>query len=378
MKQSVSSIAKQVLRRLGTLVLTIAALAAAGWLAFSGSSAIALRADETPAKEERVPAQVLTERISVEDGYEVAFRYRGRVEAGQNVDIGFEAGGTVDDVLVNEGDVVAAGDVLAVLDTRTLEAQRDAELAGRDALLAQVELARRTAERQRALAERDFASAQRLDEAELSLARLTAEVRRAEASIATLDVAIEKSQLLAPFDAVIGSRLADDGARLAPGQAVFQLFDAAPPEFRIGLPAAVAETLIPGNTVEVRLGDDMRTGTVVRRRSDIDAATRTRDVILALDGGDLSDGTLGTVVLPRRFEGAGAWVPLAALSEGVRGLWTLFVVEDGVARREAVELLHMSGDRAFVRGHLDAETDIVAAAPHRIADGQPVTSEAGS
>ncbi len=104
----------------------------------------------------------------------------------------------------------------------------------------------------------------------------------------------------------------------------------------------------------------------------------SRDLLFSLpEGSDFPEGTLATLALNRDVEGKGAWVPAEALGEGVRGLWTLFVVEDGVAHREAVELVHSAEGRAYVRGHLRDGTEIVAAGPHRIADGQHVAPTNG-
>lgn len=379
MSQNQPSEKPSFLRRAGGLATTAMTLALSAGLVVAASTFIADRAETAVVVEEMPAVTVRTTALALQDGYAVETSYRGRVEAGQRVGIGFEAGGTLTEILVDEGDLVRQGDIIARVDTRALEAQRAAEVAGRDALLAQAELARRTAERQRALAERNHASAQRLDEAELALSRLTAEVRRADAAIAALDIALEKAVITAPFDARVGVRMADIGAQLAPGAAVAELYENVAPTLRVGVPAAVAEKLEPGLDAEIEIGDRVYTGVLRRLRGDIDPVTRTRDLVFSLDEAEaLPDGALGSLRLDRWVDGEGAWVPVAALGEGVRGLWTVFVVgDDGVARREAVELIHTAGGNAFVRGHLDEGAAIVVSGPHRIADGQPVLA-AGS
>ena len=47
----------------------------------------------------------------------------GTIEAEQALDVGFQTGGSVVEVLVSEGDVVTVGQALARLDTRQLEIQ---------------------------------------------------------------------------------------------------------------------------------------------------------------------------------------------------------------------------------------------------------------
>jgi hypothetical protein len=85
---------------------------------------------------------------------------------------------------------------------------------------------------------------------------------------------------------------------------------------------------------------------------------------------------LGRLTLTRSVSGEGAWLPRAALSEGVRGLWTVFLVvarpEGLFTRREAVELLHAETDRVFVRGAFPTGAKVVLSGSHRLADGQAV------
>ncbi|MEM1064399.1 MAG: efflux RND transporter periplasmic adaptor subunit [Pseudomonadota bacterium] len=364
------------LRRIGALFLTLGTLAVAGALVVFGSDRIAANAERLPPVTEIAPVPVATVPLVARDYYTVTARYQGRAEARRQTAIGFEAGGTIAALTVDEGGRVAAGDVLARLDTRGLEAERDAQVAARDALAAQLELAELTAERQRTLLQRNQASTQRYDEARLAAAQLTAELSRAAAGIAAVDIALSKAELVAPFDAIVAARLLDEGARVAPGQAALELLEDLAPEFRIGLPEDLAATLAPGETLSVEIAGQPMPAAVARVRRDVDPETRTVPVILSLpDGiGLLPDGTLGTVVLSRQVPGAGAWVPITALSEGVRGLWTVFfVTEDGIVRREAVELVHAETDRAFVRGSFPPGTAVVADGTHRLADGQPVT-----
>lgn len=363
------------LSRASALVATTLTVALAAGLVAGASALVAERAE---APGDTLPQPIVTVEtvpLRLQDSYEVTVAYRGRVEASQRVEIGFEAGGTLESITADEGEVVARGSVLATLDTRALEADRAALAAAREALAAQTELARRTADRQKALADRDHSSAQRLDEAELTLAQLEAELRRADAALTGLDIALEKAVLTAPFDARIGRRAADPGTRLAPGQTVVELLETEPPEIRIGVPSDIAATLAPGDTARVEIGGRVIEAILKRIRADIDPATRTRDIVFALPERDFAAGSLGTLKLTREVPGTGAWVPMTALSEGVRGLWTVFIVENGTARREAVEVVHTDGERAFIRGHFDDGAKVVANGPHRIAAGQRVAAE---
>jgi membrane fusion protein, multidrug efflux system len=88
--------------------------------------------------------------------YTVTRRFTGQIEAAARTDLGFELGGRITEVLVEEGDVVASGTVLARLDTSALIPERAALEAELAALAADAELARLTLARNDALTERGF------------------------------------------------------------------------------------------------------------------------------------------------------------------------------------------------------------------------------
>lgn len=366
------SLARRVLRRLGILTGTGLTLALAVGLVAGGTGLIAARAqDDGPAQQEVVlPVQVAP--LVMQDSYAVTARFTGQVEAARQAELGFEAGGTLAEVLVDEGDSVAAGDVLARLDIRALQAERAAQVASRDAAIARRDLAELTAERQRRLAASDFASAQRADEARFRLAEAEADIARFEATILTLDIALSKAEITAPFDGTVAARLRDEGARLGSGAPVLQLQETAAPQLRVGLPDALAQTLAADTPLPVTLPGGPGTATLDRLRPDLDPVTRTRAVVFTLDR-PAPSGTLVTLELTRDAPGEGAWVPLSALSEGIQGLWTLYLLDDdNLLRRESVEVLHATGTHAFVAGTFPATARYVPAGAHRIAPGQRV------
>ena len=119
------------------------------------------------------------------------------------------------------------------------------------------------------------------------------------AQIAGIDVQIDKSQVRAPFDARVGTRLADPGQAIAAGQPVLRLFDAAPARLRVGVPPHLARSLPPGSEVRVQIGERTVTARVLQLRPDLDPVTRSRAVIVALpDGIDPALGETATLILP--------------------------------------------------------------------------------
>ncbi|MEM7731606.1 MAG: efflux RND transporter periplasmic adaptor subunit [Pseudomonadota bacterium] len=342
-----------------------------------GSSFIAERANSVGLPDAAPPVRVQTHAMTLQPGYAVSRSFVGQLEAAQETDLSFEAGGTLAAILVEEGAFVAQGAVLARADTRDLMANREATLAARAALDAQLELAELTRNRQERLEKQGFAATQRFDEARLSVMELTARIDQTNAQINRIDVALDKSILRAPFAGRIGERMADLGQTVGPGAPVLRLLENARPRLRVGLPADMAAELTTGAAAKATFSDNSFAATLVHLRPDLDPRTRTRSAVfeLILTDGQTPPayGQSGQVQLSQQITDPGAWVPLMALREGVNGSWTVMTVtEEKRVALEAVELLHSSESRAFVRGSFDDGTALIAAGPHRVVPGQRV------
>lgn len=327
---------------------------------------------------EALPAPIVETFEAVQvSSYAVERRYAGRIEAARTTELAFETGGTVETILVEEGDTVAAGEVIATLDTRLLEASLTEQRAAREALVAQQEFARVTVNRRQELQGRGFTSQEAFDDARFSLARLTAEIARVDAAISSIEIQLEKTVLRAPFTATVGARQIDEGTAIAGGRAVVSLLEATAPQLRIGLPPEAATALDPAARYTVEVDGRPLLATLDTIRPDLDPTTRTVAVLFTLDdgAGPIPFGQIAELVLSEDVAAEGYWVPVSALQEGIRGLWTVLVVRDEAVSREAVEVLHVADDRAFVRGALGDGVPIVASGTHRVSPGQSVRLE---
>lgn len=358
------------------------------WL---GTSVIAGNTVRIAVDEAAAPITVRVTAITVQDSYAVGQEFIGRVEPRQDSELGFENGGTIAALLVDEGDHVKKGQILATLDTRTIKAQLSRQAAAHKALAAQMELAKLTYDRQQALAERSFASQQRADETRLAVTELEARLAESNAAITEIEVALDKASLRAPFDGLVAVRHVDGGTRVSSSAPILELQEDAAPQLRIGLSSAVAARLTPQDRFDVAIGGATYTARFISRQAELNPITRTLPVLFDLDlhtdsGTDsppLSFGSVVRLCIDRDVPERGAWVPLSALSEGPRGLWALFVIDTAsdtnteTVAREAVEVIYAHEDRAFVRGALDDGARIIVTGTHRIAPGQTVRAAEG-
>ena len=367
------------LGRVLTVTVTLMVCGAAAAAVIGGFSLITAEGDVAPGvAAPRTSVGVMS--VDLTPGYTVTRRFTGQVEAAARTDLGFELGGRITEVLVEEGDVVDAGTVLAKLDTSALIPERaalDAELA---ALATDAELARLTLARNDALTERGFRSVAAQDDARLTLARAEAGMAAVRARIAGVDVRLEKSVLTAPYPARIGARMADPGQTAAAGQTVLVLFATQPPRARIGLPPELAAGLAVGDSVTMELGGAELVAILRQIRPDLDSNTRSRSVVVALpEGAEPVLGDTVALLLTQTVDDPGFWAPLGALREGVRGSWSVMALETTAEGDRtlpaAVEVIHSDGARVFLRGTLPPGARIVAEAPDRVAPGQLVLAQ---
>ncbi len=376
MTQRTASAFRRALGRVLTVTVTLMVCGAAAAAVIGGFSLIAAEDDAAPGvAAPRTSVGVMS--VELASGYTVTRRFTGQIEAAARTDLGFELSGRIAEVLVEEGDVVASGAVLARLDTSALIPERAALEAELAALAADAELARLTLARNDALTERGFRSVAVQDEARLTLSRAEAGMAAVRARIAGVDVRLEKSVLMAPYSARIGARMADPGQTAAVGQTVMVLFDAAPARARIGLPAELAARLAVGDRVTIELGGTELEATLRQIRPDLDPNTRSRSVVVTLpEGATPVLGDTVSLLLVQSVDDPGFWAPLSALREGVRGSWSVMAVEATAEGDRtlpaAVEVIHSGGARVFLRGALPPGARIVAEAPDRVAPGQLV------
>ena len=323
---------------------------------------------------------VRVEPAEISAGYATTHAFVGRVESAQAAEPGFELAGLVTRVLVEEGDPVEAGQLLAELDSARLRAERDVLVAARDESRAQESLAALTDRRVQEALALDAVSAQDGDESRQALAARRARTARIEAQIRGIDVALAKSKLHAPFPGRVARRLVDPGNVVTVGQPILRLLETARPEVRVGLSPEAARAVREGQSMRMRVGARDRDAVVRSLLPERSRDTRTVAAILSLaTAEDVRDGDLAEVLVEEWHDEGGLWVPVAALSEGGRGLWAVYVAaaRDGGHRleRRPVEQVHLDGERAYVRGTVGAGELVVVDGIHRLVPEQLVSIE---
>lgn len=149
------------------------------------------------------------------------------IEAVRQATVAAQLSGTVTQILVDAGDRVKKGQVLARIDTRDTDAQVAAGRASVAQADAQLTQARLNLERTQSLLEKSFVSRAALDQAESNLKAAQAAADAARAGNTQADTARSHAELKSPIDGVVTRRLMEPGEVAAPGRGVVAVHDPA-------------------------------------------------------------------------------------------------------------------------------------------------------
>jgi RND family efflux transporter MFP subunit len=303
----------------------------------------------------------------------------GRAEAPQTAALGFDLAGSVVKILVDEGQRVTQGQILAELDDQRFRAQMSELSAILNRAKSEANLTELSLKRVVELVDKKLESVQRLDESRESLNAAKAFVDEILARKQTLLVEIDKTKLRAPFDGSIVSRLVDNGSVVGAGQALFNLQQKGQLEVRFALSGDYVNKFKLDQVITLSTQSNRTLGKIKSIAQQRRLDTRTVDVIVSLTEQNLSilPGDLLHIDISGDINSQGFWVPRKALVSGVRGLWSLFAVEviNGEHQLVAklVEMIHADDKKAFVRGALRDGESVVIEGVHRLVPGQKVT-----
>lgn len=250
-----------------------------------------------------------------------------------------ETGGTVAQVLIEKGDSVEAGQVLARIDA----AQRQADLERARAEITRTE---RDLVNARALLERGVATRDRVLAAESAFAAAEAALALAEESLGTLDVTAPFAGRIEAFDLQVGEFV-------SPGVSVGRIVDLDPLSVTISVPQQAIGDLQSGQEAEVSfITGDVRPGTLGFIGTSADAQTRTFDaeITVANPDGEIPAGLSANIRIPTAETQAHFLSP-AILSLDARGTLGIKTIEEGnVVGFYPVTILRAQTDGVWVTG----------------------------
>lgn len=291
----------------------------------------------------------------------------GRTAAVDEVPLAFLTTGVVADVKVDTGDKVSSGQLLARLNTTDLQAERQQ---------AQASLAK---------AERDLRRAAEMQQRGLIAMELLDNARTARdlaaAALTGVDYRLARSELRASASGRVISRLAEPGEVVAAGKPVVVMAGA---EQGWLLKASVADRhalkLAVGQPAEVvidALADQPLAAHISRLAGAADSLTGTVDLELTIDQPPekLRSGLIGRARLALGQPQPELRLPLTALVDADGNRATLFLVRDGKAERQAVQIGRLAPPDVVIVSGLSGDERVVVAGAAYLQPGSAVVEQ---
>jgi RND family efflux transporter MFP subunit len=291
----------------------------------------------------------------------------GSVHAAQSAELAFEVAGRMSERQIEEGQIVAPGQVLAKLDPRDYQARRDRARATRDTAKADYDRYS-IAYEANAVTQQD-------------LSRAKGQYDVSEADFAVAQKALEDTELRAPFAGRIAKRVVDDFANVRAKQTVMVLQDESSLELHVNvserdwvmgkanLSRDQVTKLIKPQVRITSLGSRLFPGYLKEMSNSADPVTRTFQVTFGFASPqdvNVSPGMTGNVIVERNrintSETAGLAIPLDLVVADADGSPFVWVVDPSSMRanKRPVELGELFGASAYIASGLSIGDRVVA------------------
>ncbi len=160
-----------------------------------------------------------------------------------------EVAGRVEKVLVDIGDAVKAGQVMALIDTRDYVSSQQSSQADVKRLEALVANQQRVVARDRDLIGKKFISPAKLDDSESQLVALQQQLASARGQSERSGYSLSRTRIIAPVSGRVDSRLVAAGDFVTVGKGMFQIATSDRLRVRLPFPESAAARVKPGLAV---------------------------------------------------------------------------------------------------------------------------------
>ncbi|RDU97617.1 efflux RND transporter periplasmic adaptor subunit [Trinickia dinghuensis] len=281
---------------------------------------------------------------------------------------------------VDIGARVKRGQLLADLDTPEIDQELAQAIAQREQASASLALAKTTLARWSQLRQRDAVSQQELDDRQGTYNQDVANLAAADANVKRLQQLESFKRIVAPFDGVITQRNVDIGDLIDAGsgtsRALFALAQVNPLRVYVQLPQAYSENVKVGMPVAVTQaelpGQSFR-GTITHVSGAIDVPTRSLQVEVTLPNPDnkLRPGAYVQVAVSGALR-SHLLVPGNALLFRAEGPRLAVVDNNGVVHLRPVSIAQDLGQELEIDSGIEATDKIIVNPSDSIADGDHV------
>ena len=308
--------------------------------------------------------------------------YTGTIEAWQKITLTPDVGGKIARILVNEGDRVGKGQVLAELDAEAITLQLKQAEAAQAVAQASFNNAQTNVERMERLSKEKAVSDQQYEQVKLGYDSAKAQLEQAQAAVNLAQHSLDVSILKAPFGGVIASRNAEVGdvinpmmGGLSPGSAggVLTLVDFSRIKIKVDISGTDIARIQKGQAARLRVpttpGREFN-GTITVVNLAADPQTKKFGIEVSVDNPDqvLRPGTFGEIILEVQSHENALVVPQKAVLENRY----VFIVQDGKAAKKEITLGLQNTTMVEVSSGIVEGDVVIAEGNFGLEDGAPI------
>ena len=312
------------------------------------------------------------------------YEYAGEVKARVESRLSFRVGGKMVKRLVDIGDSVKAGQVLAQLDSQDLRLGQEAARAATSAAQANYEQTAADYARYKNLRDQGFISSADLERRDMTLKTARAQLDQARAQSSVQSNQTAYSTLVADAGGVVTGVDVEPGMVVSAGASVLRLAHDGPRDVVFSVPEDkvdfIRETAALPGRLKVRLwgaGGEARVASLREISAAADPATRTfmikADIGDATAGAAVRLGQTATVLVELPRTPGVARLPLSALKED-QGRSTVWLVDRSsmTVKLQPVQVAGADGNEAVITAGLAPGEIVVTAGVHVLSPGQKV------
>lgn len=306
----------------------------------------------------------------------------GTVQAFNTVTVRARVDGELQRVDLQEGQLVKAGDLLAVIDSRPLQAQMAQAKAKKVQDEAQLANARRDLERNMQL--REFASKQTVDTQRAQVAQLEAQLKADDAAIEAVQVQLNYTTITAPISGRIGLRNIDQGNMVRSGDAngLVTITQIQP----IAVVFTLPEKHLPA-ILRAQERGEMPVQALDREGKSILASGKLQVIDNAIDTGTgtirlkatipnepqrLWPGQFVNVKLLATVRRGATTVPSTVVQRGPQGTYAYIVKDDLTVEQRSIRVANIEENKAIIEEGLTPGEKVVVDGQYRLQPGSKV------
>lgn len=285
----------------------------------------------------------------------------GTLLANEEVELRPETSGRVTGVFFNEGKKVKKGELLLKINDRELQAQLKRKQL-EEAFAADDE------HRKQILLEKEGISREEYDQALKALNMIKAEREVIESQIA-------ETEIIAPFDGIIGLRYVSEGSYISPSTLVATMQDIDPIKVEFSVPEKYARQMTQNIKTAIQVGDSpaQYAGAIYAVESKVDPATRTLKARATVPNPQaaLMAGLFAKVEIVLEQIPDALMIPAEALIPELTGE-KVFICTDGKARSVPVTTGLRTEKSIQITQGLSPDDTLITTGLLQLTDGKPV------